>query len=46
MDVEWTVTGDTLRIEGELDEWARYRAPGVVFVWLNEVAEPYDQMGR
>ncbi len=45
VDVEWTVTGDTLRIEGAIDEWARFWAPGVVFVWLNGQAEPYNQNG-
>lgn len=45
VDVEWTVHGDTLRVDGQIGDWARIYAPDMVFVWLNGEAEPYNQNG-
>jgi len=45
VDMEWTIEGDTLRIDGAVGDWARFWAPTTVFVWLNGQAEPYFQNG-
>ncbi len=45
MDVEWTVNADTLWIDGQVGDWARFYAPTTTFVWLNGQAEPYFQNG-
>jgi hypothetical protein len=44
-DVEWTVNGDTLRIDGEVGDWTRVWAPDMIYVWVNGEAVPYFQNG-
>ncbi|MBK6767339.1 MAG: DUF4962 domain-containing protein [bacterium] len=41
VDVEWTLSNDTLRIDGTVGEWAIIYAPNTVSVWLNGVPEAY-----
>lgn len=45
VDVEWTISGDTLRIEGGIAAWMKIYAPNMAAVWLNSQAEPYFQNG-
>ena len=45
VDVQWTISGDTLQVDGDFADWARIWAPEMTYVWVNDEAVSYFQNG-